>query len=77
MGTEENLDVYYEALQSHREAGPQPEFFLHCYPKELSAEEARRAEADWLAIRLRELHGAGLAYRDMAVLLQNMTRFLS
>ena len=73
MGTEENLDVYYEALQSHREAGPQPEFCLHCYAKELSAEEARRAEADWLAIRLRELHGAGLAYRDMAILLQNMT----
>lgn len=73
MGTEETRDVYYEALQSHREAGPQPEFCLHCYAKDLSAEEARRAEADWLAIRLRELHGAGLAYRDMAILLQNMT----
>ena len=73
MGTEETRDVYYEALQSHREAGPQPEFCLHCYAKDLSAEEARRAEADWLATRLGELHGAGLAYRDMAVLLQNMT----
>ena len=73
MGTEETRDVYYEALQSHREAGPQPEFCLHCYAKDLSAEEARRAEADWLAIRLRELHGAGLTYCDMAILLQNMT----
>ena len=73
MGTEETRDVYYEALQSHREAGAQPELYVHCYAKELSAEEARRAEADGLAIRLKELHNTGLAYHDMAVLLQNMT----
>ena len=73
MGTEETRDVYYESLQPHREEGLQPEFCIHCYAKDFSAEEARQAETDRLAGRLGELNRAGLAYGDMAVLLQNMT----
>ena len=73
MGTEETQDVYYEALQANRETGPTPEFCLHSYGTEFSAEEARQAEADRLAARLAELHSQGLAYGDMAVLLQTMT----
>ena len=73
MGTEETQDVYYEALQANRDTGPTPEFFLHGYGKDSSAEEARQAEANRLANRLATLHKDGLAYGDMAVLLQNMT----
>ena len=73
MGTEETRDVYYEPLQPHREEGPQPEFCMHCYAKDFPAEEARQAETDRLASRLAALHKDGLAYGDMAVLLQNMT----
>ena len=73
MGTEETRDVYYEALQPHREAGPQPEIRIYCHAREIPAEEARRAEAEGLATRLADLHRDGHPYGDMAVLLQNMT----
>ena len=38
-----------------------------------SLAEARQSETAWLANRLAEMHQEGIAYADMAVLLQNMT----
>ena len=42
-----------------------------------SLAEARQSETAWLANRLAALHKEGIAYEDMAILLQNMTHISS
>ena len=74
MGTDETKDVYYEALQAHRQSDCRPELFVQKYAKDISAGEAREAEAAWLADRLAELHREGTAFDGMAVLMQTMTQ---
>ena len=78
MGIDEEKDVYYEALKAVRHSDCIPELFVQHYKEDKSApkaglEEARQSETAWLANRLAELHRDGIAYADMAVLLQNMT----
>ncbi len=73
MGIDEEKDVYYEALKSVRHSDCIPELFVQLYTEESSAQDARQSESAWLANRLSELHRDGIAYEDMAVLLQNMT----
>ena len=78
MGTDEEKDVYYEALQADRQSGCIPELFVQHFKKDGSVPnsgqaEARQSETAWLASRLARLHREGIAYEDMAVLLQNMT----
>ena len=74
MGTDPSQDVYYEALQQHRPGGAKPELCVYHYDAKITTSaEARKAEAERLAGRLSALHRQGLAYGDMAVLLQNMT----
>ena len=88
MGTDEEQDVYYEALKSVRLSDCIPELFVQHYKEDSAAPkagrpetvqvnaslaEARQSETAWLANRLAELHQEGIAYADMAVLLQNMT----
>ena len=74
MGTAPSQDVYYEPLQQHRTGGAKPDFCIYHYDaKKTTSVEARKAEAERLARRLYDLHRQGLAYQDMAVLLQNMT----
>ena len=75
MGSSTAQDVYYEALQPHRQTKVKPELYIHHYDvKESTGAEAGRAETDRLAQQLAALHRGGLAFRDMAVLLQNMNR---
>ena len=98
MGTDEEKDVYFEALKADRHSDCIPELFVQHYKEDSSASkttqsktgrakavqpetvqvnaslaEARQSETAWLANRLAELHQEGIAYADMAVLLQNMT----
>ncbi len=88
MGTDEEQDVYYEALKAVRQSDCMPELFVQHYKENNSSSkagqakavqmntslaEARQSETAWLANRLAELHQEGTAYADMAVLLQNMT----
>lgn len=78
MGIDEEKDVYYEALKAVRHSDCIPELFVQHYKEDSSAStaglaEARQSETAWLANRLAELHREGIAYADMAILLQNMT----
>lgn len=73
MGNDTAKDVYYEALQPHRESNSIPEFFVQHYEDGVPLEEARQQEVRWLADRLSALHREGTAWEDMAVLLQKMT----
>lgn len=74
MGSSKAQDVYYEPLLSRRQTEVKPELYMYGYDgKKITGTEARRGEADRLAERLAVLHSGGMAYRNMAVLLQNMT----
>ena len=73
MGKDRGKDVFYESLKPHRADVIKPEFTVFHYSNGLPVAKARKKEADCLADRLKELHGEGLAYKDMAVLLQTMT----
>ena len=73
MGTDREKDVCYEPLQFHRQSELLPQLCVFRYGKKSSAQQARKKEADYLAACLAEQHSDGVAYKDMAVLLQNMT----
>ena len=73
MGEDASKDVYYEALEYHRQSDIKPELFVQQYTKDVSPLEARQAEAAWLADRLARLHQEGMAFGEMAILLQSMT----
>lgn len=73
MGEERDNDVFYEALQAHRESDAKPELCVFRYTKDIAAAAARQKEAQWLAARLAALRSEGYAFKDMAILLQKMT----
>lgn len=74
MGKDAAKDVFYEALRPHKSSDIKPELRIFRFAKGTRAEVCRRKEAEGLALRLKELHTKeGIAYRDMAVLLQSMT----
>ena len=73
MGTERSCDVYYEALQSHRKSDKKPELQVYHYNSDFSSDIVREIEAKWLAKRLKSFHQEGIAFKDMAVLMQKMT----
>ncbi len=73
MGEDETHNVYYETLQYHRQSDIKPELFVQKYTNDVSAAEARQQEAAWLANRLVSLNAEGVAFGEMAVLLQSMT----
>ena len=72
MGEDASKDVYYEALEYHRQSDIKPELFVQQYTKDVSPMEARQTEAVWLADRLARLHQNGVAFGEMAILLQSM-----
>ena len=73
MGTDRAKDVFYEPLQFHRHSELLPQFCVFRYGKNISTQQARKKEANYLAAYLNERHRDGVAYKDMAVLLQYMT----
>ena len=73
MGEDQDKDVFYEPLQSHRASEIKPELCVFHYKGEFSAAEARQKEAQRLAKRLAALYKEGCVYKHMAILLQNMT----
>ena len=73
MGEDRSKDVYYEAMQYHRQSDIKPELFVQQYAKDVSPMEARQTEAAWLAERLAQLRQEGVAFGEMAILLQSMT----
>lgn len=72
LGEDENLPVYFEALAAHHEGDFTPRLLQIIYDEE-TKDEKRFLEAVALAEQMRELHEAGMAYGDMAVLLRAMT----
>jgi len=73
MGMNRGQDVFYEALEAHRDSDRDPELCVFHYNSGDSVAANREKEAHWLAQRLQALHKEGTAYKDMAVLLQKMT----
>lgn len=72
LGTDESRDVFYEALEFHRESDVKPVLLEISCSREQSGMK-RWLEAQVIAGEMQKLHEEGTAYGDMAVLLSAMT----
>lgn len=73
LGEDKSQDVYFEALEHHKEAVIEPVLLEVPYAKDEKAQR-RRLEAEAIAQRMRMLHEAeNVGYGEMTVLLEAMT----
>ncbi len=72
LGTDEKKDVFYEALEFHRESDVRPVLLEIPVTREQNGVK-RRLEAGVIAKEMLKLHEEGVPYGDMAVLLSAMT----
>lgn len=73
LGEDRSKDVYFEALEHHKDAVIEPVLLEVPYAKEEKAQR-RRLEAEAVAQRMRMLHDKDhVSYGDMTVLLEAMT----
>ena len=73
MGEDPNAQVYFEALNAHRNSAIEPEFLMTTYPKDEGSNK-RNAEANQIAERIWALHNTeGIPYNDITILLNALT----
>lgn len=72
LGENKTQDVFFEELAANRKNDFIPRLLKVVYDDAAKA-QSRQLEAEAIAQKIRELHAAGMAYGEMAVLLRAMT----
>ena len=72
LGEDRKADIFFEALTPHNFSEVKPELLQLNYSRE-EENSKRQLEAAAVAVKMTELHAAGIPYGEMAVLLSAMT----